>query len=102
MIHSRILESLSCDISGKSPSLNDDLGVNSLMNELLALSQKLSGKDSDGSSSITDLLILSASKLDHGFCCGVSNINLRKNVISVSFFQNFQDLEGRLAGAVPQ
>ena len=75
MIHSRILESLSCDISGKSPSLNDDLGVNSLMNELLALSQKLSGKDSDGSSSITDLLILGLGDIDQDFSGRVVNVD---------------------------
>lgn len=52
-------EGLLGDLSGLSPSLNDDLWMNFGVDELLGLSEEFSRKNGDGGRSITNLLILS-------------------------------------------
>ena len=59
MVHGGISEGLKSDISGRPPTLNDNLGVNFLLDELLGLSQEFSGEHGNCGCAVTDLLILS-------------------------------------------
>jgi hypothetical protein len=59
VVHSGVSECLEGDISGRSPALDNDLGVNFLLDELLSLSEKLTGKHCHSCGSITNFLILS-------------------------------------------
>jgi hypothetical protein len=59
VVHGGISQGLESDISGLSPTLDDDLGMNFLLNELLSLSQEFSSQNCDGGGAITDFLILS-------------------------------------------
>jgi hypothetical protein len=59
VVHSGVSEGLEGDISGRSPTLDNDLGVNFLLDELLSLSEELTGKDCHSCGSITNFLILS-------------------------------------------
>ena len=51
-------------------------GSNVALNEALNCGHNLSGQNDDRGGSVTDLLILSTSKLDHALGCWVSNIDL--------------------------
>ncbi len=59
--------------------MNDDLGLDLLLNKLLCFSNKLSCEHSDSGCAITDLLILSVGDIDQNFCGWVINMNRFQN-----------------------
>lgn len=74
---------------------DDDGGVDITLQEALNGGKDLTSQDDDGCGAITDLLVLGASKFNHGLSSGMCNIDLQKNITCAlisHFFQNFQDL----------
>jgi len=67
MVHRDVVENLLGDGSSSSPSLDDDLGVDFLVDELFSLLEELSSHDGDGGGTISDLLVLSLGDVDQNF-----------------------------------
>ena len=57
---------------------HDDGRVDVSFQEALDGGEHFTGQDDNRSGSIADFLILSSGQFDHGFGCGMSNINLHK------------------------
>ena len=64
VVHGNFFQNLLSGIASKSPSLNDNLGVNFLVYKLLSLLEELSGQYSDSSGTITDLFVLGHGDID--------------------------------------
>lgn len=60
VVHADLIQNLPCDISRLSPTLDDDLGMNSRINQFLGLSQELAGQYRHSGGTIADLLVLRA------------------------------------------
>jgi len=63
--------------------VDNDGGMDVLFKETLDGGENLTGKDDDGSGTITDLLILGTSELNHGLGGGMLHINFTKNGIAI-------------------
>mmetsp|Transcript_56005 Transcript_56005/g.93095 ORF Transcript_56005/g.93095 Transcript_56005/m.93095 type:complete len:336 (-) Transcript_56005:260-1267(-) len=74
VIEGDLRETLSGDGGGDSPSFNDELGVDTLLDEGLSLTEELSSKNAHRGGSITDLLVLSLRNLDEDAGGGVVNV----------------------------
>merc|ERR1711957_1066363 len=67
MVHRDVVENLLGDGSGSSPSLDDDLGVDFLVDELFSLLEELSSHDGDDSGTIIgDSDLLASVLVSHG------------------------------------
>lgn len=67
MIHCRIRQSLQSSSFSNSESLNNGLRMYSLTDKLLCFSQEFCRKDTDGSSSITDFIVLYFTDVNENF-----------------------------------
>ena len=79
MVHSDVVEDLLGNGSGLSPSSDDDLGVNFLVDELLGFLEEFSGHDSDGGGTITDFFVLGLGDVDQNFGGRVVNPDRLEN-----------------------
>ena len=67
-------DAVSAKLQGFTVALDNNLGVHSIVNELLGLLEKLASGKHDGCSSITDLIVLRFSDIDEGLGSRVHNI----------------------------
>jgi hypothetical protein len=59
VVHGSVSQGLESDISGRSPALDDDLGMDPLLNELFGFSEEFSSENCYGSGAVTYFFILS-------------------------------------------
>jgi hypothetical protein len=71
MVHSRLLESLQCCLGRYPVSVNDNLGMNLLFNELFGFAEELGSKDSDRGGSVSNFVVLDFGNIDEDFGSGV-------------------------------
>mmetsp|Transcript_5591 Transcript_5591/g.9776 ORF Transcript_5591/g.9776 Transcript_5591/m.9776 type:complete len:440 (-) Transcript_5591:876-2195(-) len=64
---------------GKTPTVTNGHRVNTLVDELLGLTEKLAGKNNDRGGAITNLVILGAAHIDKNLGSRVVNVNRAKN-----------------------
>ena len=58
VVNWNVFENLLGNITRLSPAFDNNLGVNFVLNKLLSLSQKFTGKDCNRSGTVTNLLVL--------------------------------------------
>ena len=75
VVHGDIFENFLGDVAGLAPSLDDDLGVNFVLDKLLGLAEELSGEHGDRGGAVTDLLVLGAGDVDEDARGGVVNVD---------------------------
>lgn len=68
-------ERLACNVRRQPESLNDRLGVDLLLNQLLSLAKELASKHCDRGGAIADLLILGLGDINENLCRGIIQVN---------------------------
>ena len=81
--YTKVVGGLNDLVKSAEIGVDNDGGVDLLVEESLNSGEDLSSKDDDGGSSITDLFVLSSGELDHGLGSGVLHIDFSEDGVSI-------------------
>lgn len=75
VVHADVFENLLCDITSLAPALDNDLGMDFVLDQLFSFTEKLTSEDSNSGGAITDLLVLSLGDVNENASSWVVNVD---------------------------